>query len=664
MDTNLKDNMPNSKSRSGRKITSTTIGTLLIILVLTAVSVGIYAPIKDYAFKYDAKEYIESNSFVYTLSHLTRYLIKIKNENGYNPRYEGLKNIKYYIKSDNKGLVASNITDDSLEEEIKNSRFYLRVKTDEEGNPTIVSAPNSFNKNAFVTDWSRGEDKKDFAGLDIVYTIPKMLSGNDLLTHDIKGYHIEQYMILIFVIGGISIIILIILAFSSAYSSQIQAAIIKIYNKIYLELKLLIWVGFFLAAFLVINFVSMNSYNYGSNYIEIIHDANWYFYVIGIPVTFILYSLIYLSLVYIKHVYHVGFKEGVIKSSLFGKLAVYIIHSIKKIADDLIDTNITKEYHKKLLMLLGINLLAIYIIAVTGALGWVLALAYTIFLFNYSLKVLDKVRALNEASGLLAKGNFDIVLSEDIGVLSPFSRSLNNIKDGFKVAVEEEIKSQNMKTQLISNVSHDLKTPLTSIITYVDLLKNEDIDEKTQREYIDILDKKSKRLKVLIDDLFEASKASSGNIEIHLERVDIIALLRQTLGEMEEKINDSTLQMRINLPENKAICNLDGRRTYRVFENIISNILKYAMPNTRVYIDVEEKEKDISFIFKNISSYEMNFDSSEIMERFTRGDKSRSTEGSGLGLAIAKSLVELQKGSLDIKIDGDLFKLIVTFPKA
>jgi signal transduction histidine kinase len=664
LDTNLKDNMPNSKSRSGRKITSTTIGTLLIILVLTAVSVGIYAPIKDYAFKYDAKEYIESNSFVYTLSHLTRYLIKIENENGYNPRYEGLKNIKYYIKSDNKGLVASNITDDSLEEEIKNSRFYLRVKTDEEGNPTIVSAPNSFNKNAFVTDWSRGEDKKDFAGLDIVYTIPKMLRGNDLLTHDIKGYHIEQYMILLFVIGGISIIILIILAFSPVYSSQIQAAIIKIYNKIYLELKLLIWVGFFLAAFLLINFVSMNSYNYGSNYIEIIHDANWYFYVIGIPVTFILYSLIYLSLVYIKHVYHVGFKEGVIKSSLFGKLAVYIIHSIKKIADDLIDTNITKEYHKKLLMLLGINLLAIYIIAATGALGWVLALAYTIFLFNYSLKVLDKVRALNEASGLLAKGNFDIVLSEDIGVLSPFSRSLNNIKDGFKIAVEEEIKSQNMKTLLISNVSHDLKTPLTSIITYVDLLKNEDIDEKAQREYIDILDKKSKRLKVLIDDLFEASKASSGNIEIHLERVDIIALLRQTLGEMEEKINDSTLQMRINLPENKAICNLDGRRAYRVFENIISNILKYAMPNTRVYIDVEEKEKDISFIFKNISSYEMNFDSSEIMERFTRGDKSRSTEGSGLGLAIAKSLVELQKGSLDIKIDGDLFKLIVTFPKA
>jgi hypothetical protein len=138
------------------------------------------------------------------------------------------------------------------------------------------------------------------------------------------------------VIGGISILILTILTFSVAYSSQRQAAIIKIYNKIYLELKLLIWIGFFLVVFLLINFVIMNSYNYGSNYIEIIHDANWYFYVIGIPVTFVLYLLIYLSLVYIKHVYHVGFKEGVIKSSLFGKLAVYIIHNIKKLADGLI----------------------------------------------------------------------------------------------------------------------------------------------------------------------------------------------------------------------------------------------------------------------------------------------------------------------------------------
>jgi len=169
---------------------------------------------------------------------------------------------------------------------------------------------------------------------------------------------------------------------------------------------------------------------------------------------------------------------------------------------------------------------------------------------------------------------------------------------------------------------------------------------------------------VLIEDLFEASRASSGNIELHPEKLDVIALLRQTLGELEEKINESTLQIKVSLPEGKVLCELDGRRTYRVFDNIINNILKYSMANTRVYIDAEERDRDISFFFKNISAYEMNFDSSEITERFTRGDKSRNTDGSGLGLAIAKSLVELQKGRLDINIDGDLFKLIVTFPKA
>ena len=176
-------------------------------------------------------------------------------------------------------------------------------------------------------------------------------------------------------------------------------------------------------------------------------------------------------------------------------------------------------------------------------------------------------------------------------------------------------------------------------------------------------DKKGQRLKALIDDLFEASKASSGNIELYMEELDVVALLRQTLGELEERIINSKLEFKVNAPEAKIICKLDGKRTYRVFENIMSNILKYSMPSSRVYIDVVEHEKEVSFIFKNISAYEMNFDASEIMERFTRGDKARTTEGSGLGLAIAKSLVELQNGSMFITIDGDLFKLTVSFNK-
>ena len=290
-------------------------------------------------------------------------------------------------------------------------------------------------------------------------------------------------------------------------------------------------------------------------------------------------------------------------------------------------------------------------------------LVYTAFIFDYSKKILRNLVELNRASGVLSQGNFDVVLPEDMGMLSPFAKNLNNVKGVFMRAVEEETKSQNMKTQLITNVSHDLKTPLTSIITYVDLLKDSGIDDITREEYIEILEAKSKRLKDLIDDLFEVSKAASGDVELNIEEVDIVALLRQTLGEFEGKIGESTLQMRVDVPENGVISHLDGSKTYRVFENIIGNILKYSMPNTRVYIEVMEEGEQISTVFKNISSYEMNFEASEIVERFTRGDTSRTAEGSGLGLAIAKNLVELQGGNFRVEIDGDLFKVIVTFQK-
>jgi len=477
-------------------------------------------------------------------------------------------------------------------------------------------------------------------------------------------WELEQFIILVLSIGGISILLLTIIAFAIPYSSQKRASIVESHNRAFIEIKVFIWFLFFGIIFLILNAVSFApSYDSKFNISIMLRDANLYFYLIGVPLTFMLYSLIYLSITYIKHIYHTGFVSGFIKNSILGKLLFYAIDVIKRIIDGLMEIDTNDDSHRKLLKLLGIHLIVLGFISLTFPFGTFLAVIYTGFLFSYLVKVIDKSKTLTEASNELSKGNFDVVVPEDMGILSPYARNLNNIKEGFRLAVEKEVRSQNMKAELISNVSHDLKTPLTSIITYIDLLKKEDIDEESKNEYIDILDRKSKRLKILIEDLFEASKASSGNIELHLEKLDVVALLRQTLGELEEKINESTLQMRINLPESKVVCELDGRRTYRIFDNIIGNILKYSMPNSRVYIDGEENDEEISFIFKNISSYEMNFDPSEIIERFTRGDKSRNTEGSGLGLAIAKSLVELQKGKLDISIDGDLFKLIVTFPK-
>ena len=239
---------------------------------------------------------------------------------------------------------------------------------------------------------------------------------------------------------------------------------------------------------------------------------------------------------------------------------------------------------------------------------------------------------------------------------------LNNIQKGFKAAVEEEVKSQRMKTELISNVSHDLKTPLTSIIAYVDLLKGEE-DEEKRKAYLETLERKSQRLKHLIEDLFEVSKATTGNINLNIMDVDISYLMKQVVLELDDKINEAGLDMRLSLPEEKVILPLDGQRTYRVFENLIINVVKYALPNSRVYIDIKDGRENVDVIIKKISADEITFNINEISDRFVRGDKSRNTEGSGLGLAIVKSFVELQGGKFHIEVDGDLFKAIISFKK-
>ncbi|PAB59408.1 sensor histidine kinase [Anaeromicrobium sediminis] len=258
--------------------------------------------------------------------------------------------------------------------------------------------------------------------------------------------------------------------------------------------------------------------------------------------------------------------------------------------------------------------------------------------------------------------NYEIK-TESSGVYKELANGINGVTEGLKVAIEKELKSERLKTELISNVSHDIRTPLTSIITYIDLLKKEDVDSQNIKEYLQVLEEKSLRLKLLTDDLFEASKASSGSIPVNFEKIDIISLLTQVMGELDNKINSSGLDFKFNYPEEKAFVKADGKLLWRVIENLMSNIFKYALMNSRVYIDVIDSQNSISIVMKNISANELNIDANELMERFKRGDESRQSEGSGLGLSIAKSLVELQKGNFNIDIDGDLFKAIITIPK-
>ena len=273
-------------------------------------------------------------------------------------------------------------------------------------------------------------------------------------------------------------------------------------------------------------------------------------------------------------------------------------------------------------------------------------------------------RILAHASSL-SRGNIEADLKvKGHSEMAQLAENINVLKHGVETSQVEQAKSERMKTELITNVSHDLRTPLTSIITYTELLKKPELAEDERNSYVEIIDRKSKRLKVLIEDLFEASKMASGSINLVKEKVDLTQLLEQALAENDERIKESSLQFRVTKPDQPVYCVVDGQKIWRVFDNLIGNILKYAMDHTRVYLVLENIENQVRIVFKNISEYDLNDSADDLFERFKRGDESRHTEGSGLGLAIAKSIIDLHEGSMDIEVDGDLFKVTVLLKAA
>ncbi|WP_352401173.1 MFS domain-containing histidine kinase [Anaerotignum sp.] len=304
--------------------------------------------------------------------------------------------------------------------------------------------------------------------------------------------------------------------------------------------------------------------------------------------------------------------------------------------------------------------LGLIFICFLSALGLLIFNAFCMFLFLRALRSLKRIMiSARETS----KGNlqFKLNLQEISPSFLNFATDIANIQDGLKNSVEDAVKGERMKTELITNVSHDLKTPLTSIISYVDLLRSLKLEDKRASEYVDILYDKSYRLKQLIEDLIEASKVSSGNITVTTTRVDYRQITLQAIGELEEKIEAAGLEIKVSCPEPLYI-SADGRHLWRILENLVSNAAKYSMPNSRVYIDIFQAEGRGILVMKNISASPIDFDETRLTDRFVRGDASRTTEGSGLGLSIAQSLVEAQGGTFGIKVDGDLFKAIVSMP--
>ena len=366
-------------------------------------------------------------------------------------------------------------------------------------------------------------------------------------------------------------------------------------------------------------------------------------------------------------------RHEVIKHTLIFKVCAWVVRKIRSIYTNLfseIKFIIDKRpLSKRLVLIFGayasitIICISLFFAGPIGLLGLLGLVGVNFIAINFLLKGIKTLNDIKIGAERIRAGELSYNIPvQGVLELRELSDTINKIADGLKNAVSSQVKAERMKAELITNVSHDLKTPLTSIITYVDLLKTEGLKSDNADKYLGIIDAKSQRLKSLTEDLFEAAKATSGSISVNFEKLDVVALINQGLGELSDKIEASGLNFKTNLQSEKLYVTADGKLLWRVIENLLSNVFKYAMPNSRVYIEAAATAEHVSLIIKNISAYELNVNEDELMERFKRGDASRHSEGSGLGLSIAKSLTELQGGSFSIDIDGDLFKATIVLP--
>lgn len=547
---------------------------------------------------------------------------------------------------------------------IKNSKYFKEINIDYNGNViekiyvdgkeinnNIISKLIYYNKYSYHTYYDRYEPNNIYAydynekqSISIYIWMPQEIKKGDVVYENLKRVEININRFYLSCGSFIMFIILAILCLVSLSKNKSKINIIEdIVNKIKVwPIEAKVGIG-------ILGWISWNTtyiYYNANNYIRRLN----------------LISVIWTSLALL--IYYVLIRVIIIN---YNERTLFKKNITIKCWNYLSEIMTRSSLIKTFLIMSGLYVISGLLLFVVSAIlnifpigiliGIILTIIY-IVIFIKELIYLDKIIIGSKAA---TEGKLNCNIEEKgRGHLRELAHDINNIRDGLRKSIESEIKSENMKTELITNVSHDLKTPLTSIINYIDLLKRENIESETAKDYINILDKKSQRLKVLIDDLFEASKATSGAMELNITKIDIVQLLKQSLGENDERFKNSNLSVKLDIPDTKIFINGDGQRLYRVFENLISNIVKYSLSNTRVYIQMYvDDENKVVIIMRNISAYELDFCANEITNRFKRGDSSRSTDGSGLGLAIAKSIVELHGGKFNIEVDGDLFKSII-----
>lgn len=565
------------------------------------------------------------------------------------------KDVKFFIKNNLTGKTYTNTNYESNETFRKNQKDYCNIEIDlnnNEGTYTKIIDKKRLSSSIYSNYFWVMQDKPEPISISI--SIPKQINnyepfGLRSYQDDFK-YSRNNIDILFKVLISSSIISIIsLIACIKAKGKFINkdGLLLKIYRRIPIEI--------YIIGVIILLFPMFLGFSY----------------IISIITKFIAITSIIMWIIYFKNLDE---KKALITNSITYNICRFFINIIKNII----------KYKNKLPLIKRLILVELVIVIIVGLIFIFLYTTWywqdpffmliaiigflTLSLIIITGIILNKIDYLDkiiEGTKKIKNGNINHKIEvKGNDRLATFAQDINNLSEGLENAIDEKFKSERMKAELITNVSHDLKTPLTSIINYVDLIKKEEsIEPEYLKDYINVLDNKSKRLKVLIEDLFEASKASSGNIELNIEKLDLNQLLRQSIGENEEKITNSKLDLKVNLLKEPVYINCDGKRMYRVFENLLINISKYSLENTRVYIDMKVDEDKVYLSFKNISAYELNFEADEIIERFRRGDLSRNTEGSGLGLSIARDLVELQGGEFDIQIDGDLFKVNLEFKK-
>ena len=488
-------------------------------------------------------------------------------------------------------------------------------------------------------------DIKPIKNMTFVYAVPKTITSYDNIRWGIENADISIYESMgaggAFIIAGIVALIALIFPIKKAKSTILFRKISKIPFEVWI-----IIIGLAIAALGPLAGQLIKATLNGDLqviFVEIIPSLiipERIIWIFNFIIWLLSYSAVFFFVLVIKYVFNVGVIDYIKERTIFGMVIMLCVRIIKRTLDEITKVDLREKNNKLIIKLLAINAVILLIITSIWFFGIPVVILYSVILFfiirKYVDKISEKYSKLREATSKIAEGNLDVKIEEDLGLFEPFKGDLEKIQCGFKKAVDEEVKSQRMKTDLISNVSHDLKTPLTAIITYADLLKDENLSDEKRKQYIETLD---------------------------IENIDVVSLMKQTLFELEDKLEEASLLVRKNMPKEKVILPLDSQRTFRVFENLIINITKYAMPNTRVFIDIIENEDDVAIIMKNMAAEEITFNVDTIAERFVRGDESRNTEGSGLGLAIAKSFVELQGGTFNISVDGDLFKVKIVFVK-